>query len=411
MLSYFPSPYPGEWWYSVLCRYHVRSGNSKQQTTIRELFPGRVTAAIGSVYPNSTIRQVLTQLPPGLLDVRQVIWEHTLFPFFTRCYTLEKKQAVLERLLLGETMVITSVRRLSKCSEWRPRYCPLCVDADRKAYGEAYWHIAHQIPLLTICPQHGCALVPAENIEVGHMDYTFYPLEAEDPFASIDEDVYVPSWQRAVSGILHEYLTLPIDAAATQGYSNLAIALSNMGYGVIQKHSPNTILDGRRLYQDLIGAFGRELIEQVYGGEQSICNYNRLCKWEMVAPERYALLQYVAGIDSRTMFQSKKMKERLEERLLELRGTGVLYGKKQLAASLGVTVSQLDILAEKYHIKPFWTQNNTSHRAPIHKISISLNDEEHALFKNALHKSGYRYDKHFARHCVMEYIKQHDKEA
>lgn len=33
MLTYFPTPYPGEWWYSVLCRYHVRSGHAKHQTT------------------------------------------------------------------------------------------------------------------------------------------------------------------------------------------------------------------------------------------------------------------------------------------------------------------------------------------------------------------------------------------
>ena len=38
MLTCFPTPYPDEWWYSVLCRYHTRSGNTKQQTTIRELF-------------------------------------------------------------------------------------------------------------------------------------------------------------------------------------------------------------------------------------------------------------------------------------------------------------------------------------------------------------------------------------
>lgn len=27
MISFFPSPYPDELWYSVICRYHVHSGN------------------------------------------------------------------------------------------------------------------------------------------------------------------------------------------------------------------------------------------------------------------------------------------------------------------------------------------------------------------------------------------------
>lgn len=81
MLTYFPLPYPGEWWYSVLCQYHVCSGNSKHQSTIKELIPGRITAAIGSVYPNSTIRQILSGLPAGLLSVKDVIIKNTLFPY------------------------------------------------------------------------------------------------------------------------------------------------------------------------------------------------------------------------------------------------------------------------------------------------------------------------------------------
>ena len=38
MLQYFPTPYPDELWYSVLGRYHVRSGNPNSATTLRELF-------------------------------------------------------------------------------------------------------------------------------------------------------------------------------------------------------------------------------------------------------------------------------------------------------------------------------------------------------------------------------------
>lgn len=37
------------------------------------------------------------------------------------------------------------------------RYCPLCAKADRKKYGETYWHKAHQIGAL-ICAVHHCYL-------------------------------------------------------------------------------------------------------------------------------------------------------------------------------------------------------------------------------------------------------------
>ena len=51
MLSFFPTPYPDELWYSVLCRYHLRTGNKKQATTIGELFGGRSHAAMGAFSP------------------------------------------------------------------------------------------------------------------------------------------------------------------------------------------------------------------------------------------------------------------------------------------------------------------------------------------------------------------------
>ena len=117
MLTYFPMPYPAEWWYSVLCRYHVRSGNIKQQTTIRELFPGRITAAISSIFPNSTIRQVIEQLPSDWLLPEAVITQNTLFPYYTRFFLAEKKTALLEKACLGETPTITSLRRSANLSK------------------------------------------------------------------------------------------------------------------------------------------------------------------------------------------------------------------------------------------------------------------------------------------------------
>ena len=76
-------------WRSGRC--HVRSGNSKHQSTIKELIPGRIKAAIGSVYPNSTIRQILLGLPVGLLSVKDVIARNTLFPYYSRFSSFEKK--------------------------------------------------------------------------------------------------------------------------------------------------------------------------------------------------------------------------------------------------------------------------------------------------------------------------------
>lgn len=408
MLTNFPTPYLGEWWYSVLCRYHVRSGNTRQQTTIKELFPGRVTAAIGSALPNSTIRQLLKQLPQGVLDTADVIQAHTLFSYFTRFRSAEEKKAALSRLCLGETVVITSIRKVSKLSEWSPRYCPRCFEDDRKAYGEAYWHVEHQIPLMALCPLHGCQLVQAEHIKVSHLDYSFYPLDSLTVLPPQERDIR--PWELSLAQILHDYYALPMTDAATPGHSNLAMALNNMGYGVIQKSSKHTILDSKRLYNDLCTFYGRGLVEQVFGDENSVCTINRVCKWEMAVPERYALLQCFAGVSSETAFDRTPVKDRYEVQLSDLQRTGVLYGKKQLAESLGITRSQLDILSDKYGIKPFW-MTNTAEPKESRKISFRLDGQELVLFKQALEKSGFRYDSHFAKYCVMRGVIGRIKES
>lgn len=59
------------------------------------------------------------------------------------------------------------------------RYCKQCTDNDRQRYGEAYWHRAHNLPLVAICEKHGKRLRvvrrdnPARSI-------VFLPGEAED---------------------------------------------------------------------------------------------------------------------------------------------------------------------------------------------------------------------------------------
>lgn len=402
MLTYFPTPYPDEWWYSILCRYHVRSGNAKHQSTVKELFEGKATAAMGSVFPNGTIRQVTSQLPPSFLTAKEVILRHTLFPYYMRFYRQEEKEKVLERLCMGETVVITSIRLFADASKWSPRYCPRCAETDRAAYGEAYWHMEHQIPMMTLCPIHRCRLLPIPSLPVSHLSYTFFPLDAFDLSSEYEEQDASPLPQ-----ILYDYYALPLSSGVTEGYSNLAIALGNMGYEVIQNHSKHTILDAKRLYQDLIRFYGKPLVEQVFGGEQSICTINRICKWEMKAPERYALLQCFAGLDSKVVFGCQPLRSRYEEELHALQKTGVVYGKKQLAERLGVTVSQLDALAKKHSIQPFWTQNGGGETERLRKIRFTLEEQDLLLFKQALETSGYRYDSHFARHCILKHIEEH----
>lgn len=406
MLTYFPAPYPGEWWYSVLCRYHVRSGNTTQQTTVKELF-GKDRVPLGSVFPNGSIRQICSQLPSELFPVKKMILEHTLFSYYMRCQSFAAKEEMLGRLCRGEMATITGIRRFSEKDTWRPRYCPRCAAEEQRRFGEVYWHVDHQIPLMSHCFTHGCRLIPMEELPMGQLDYTFFPLSTFDLALPSPQSEDNPEWQPILSQILHDYWVFPHTASATEGYSNLAITLSNKGYGSRQKASQHTLLNAKRLYHDMVNFFGEPMLTKIFGGEKGLCIINRACKWAVATPERYALLQCFAGLDSTTMFSKVRTEDRLEVQLRQLQQAGLIYTKKQVMEQLKVTASQLDIITRRYGMEPFWRRGGVE-KEQIHKLGLVLDDKEYEIYKAAFRESGYRFDQHFVKHCVLTYFKQNE---
>ena len=55
-------------------------------------------------------------------------------------------------------------------------YCPECVEANRAAYGETYWHMIPQLPGVTVCPIHMVPLTQS-NLKVSDTKYELHPAE------------------------------------------------------------------------------------------------------------------------------------------------------------------------------------------------------------------------------------------
>lgn len=143
MLHYFPTPYPDELWYSVLCRYHIRTGNQTSAATFRELFEGKDHAPIGSFLPNGTIYAIAKQLPEGNLDIDDIALNHTLFKSVYRFQSLEIKQMIFEMTIRGDNNFPIITAKQYESMELKS--CPLCMREDVETYGEAYWHLKHQM--------------------------------------------------------------------------------------------------------------------------------------------------------------------------------------------------------------------------------------------------------------------------
>ncbi len=399
MLTYFPSPYPGEWWYSVLCRYHVRSGNPKHATTISELYGGHPMVH-GRLIPGGDCAAIIAQLPSGVLSIDDVLAHHTLLPYYTRFFPANKKRKVWEELRAGHGSGITSVRTQMPDGTEGLKYCPMCYRADTAQYGEPYWHSVHQIPLLPMCPIHNVPLVVVP-IKFSRLSEMFVPLSSirlQDP-----DSVIAPCMEPLtdmIAALLYGNYHVPDD-----GHSNLHTALIAHGYGE-DRVSRYRSIDVGKVQRAVLECYGQQVYEQ-YFEKLSAAVMARIVHWQLSSPDRYALLTTMVGLDADTLFgPALDVTDPLLERLLRYKETGILYGKNDLAEKMGIQPGQLDSLAAKYHIEPFWRQiRKDRHRC----IRLLLTAEEYEVISKAAKKNSCGQLAVFARSVVLDFCREKEE--
>lgn len=174
MLTFLPTPYPDELWYSVLCRYHVRSGNVSQRKTAEDIFARQKQKV--SVELATDVQFVLDALRTPFLSAREVLVNHTLLPFYARFWRAERKAKVCAALCGKDDRAVHSVG-IYKMNGTRYklfRYCPVCFIQDIELYGEPYWHRQHQMPDIRVCIVHKCWLIETD-VMLRDSNNTFRP--------------------------------------------------------------------------------------------------------------------------------------------------------------------------------------------------------------------------------------------
>ena len=158
MIGYFPAPYPDELMYSWLARYAVKAGYPGYIGVARDLFenPWERPRALFLNRYTADAADHLTEYG----SMRELVMGHTMFPYYGRFLTAERKQKVLEVLteIQGDCYhLLQGPTNNSKGNNLR--FCTLCSREDRDKYGETYWHRIHQLAGTTVCPIHGCVLL------------------------------------------------------------------------------------------------------------------------------------------------------------------------------------------------------------------------------------------------------------
>lgn len=155
MIMQFPTPYEGELLYSVIARYHLRSGNISWVHTLEDLFGKRTTNATALLPSN--IHVLIERLPKNTtLNEKLLVEKHTLYPFYTAFLQKEQALEIYQSILSedGKTIYMRAGIMSSAIPQNKSyRYCSKCLQESESR--EMYWDRLQQLPGQLICLKHG----------------------------------------------------------------------------------------------------------------------------------------------------------------------------------------------------------------------------------------------------------------
>jgi len=191
-MPFFPTPYPDELLYSVLARYHLRSGNISFKATMEDAFGTKNATAV--VELPSNINALISNLPLNTeYTADYLIDNHTLFPFYTAFLPPKRTQWVRNNMMKRNGKGIygkTGIMASSVVSNHYFRFCPLCNEEDKERYGELYWHRIHQIPGVLVCPKHQVMLCDSKVPIKGYNKHQYVAASEENCTESDNVVVY-----------------------------------------------------------------------------------------------------------------------------------------------------------------------------------------------------------------------------
>ena len=226
----FPTPYPGESLYSILCRYHVRSGNSTDRHTVLQLF-GCAGTLENTLLSPWHLDSVYMRIPETSgITVHELLYGSTAFPL----YAISAKDPELSciRNAVAGKGAKTEHLRLIQSKVIHPsgflRYCPECFSEQEKVYGEPYWQVAPQLDGVEYCPIHRIR-IRNSNISLKGIRHHFYPASLSVsplPCTSEYHDLFSEERELFIK-IACSINQILISGPAYEGLEKLQLAYSN----------------------------------------------------------------------------------------------------------------------------------------------------------------------------------------
>ncbi|TYS59357.1 hypothetical protein FZC76_22375 [Sutcliffiella horikoshii] len=258
MLAYFPTLYPDELLYSGFARYHLISGNIAQKQSISSLFDNKMVCA--TVDLPAHIKYLSKQLN-NIYTVNQLIWNHTLYPYYSTFLSEEKAKQIYSLMSEGSPWGEVHISLgLAACIVKRPRYlkyCKECIKEDTNTYHESFWHRSHQVPGVYFCPIHKVELTESKiSSPTRDHKFEFIPLSQVEMEQSIS-NITNPKWKSHLLFIAKYSYELLNNQNECQNISKSYKAhLNDKGYV-----TPKGRIRFKPIINDFIDFFSKDLLE------------------------------------------------------------------------------------------------------------------------------------------------------
>lgn len=351
MMTFFPTPYPGELFYGVISRYKVWNGILDNKNILRDVY-GKITITAGRQLP-ANFELLLKNVPSNYkVTIEKLIHENTAFKFYTAFATQELAEKVYVNMKMDKGSKIYNTLGLSN-NTIKPnnylKYCSECIIDDRETYGEAYWHLEHQLDGVLICNKHDKVLKVLDKSIQKINRQEWFNLEIDNNM-DIDKEIAIldnraMALQRIYCSNIYKLLNI----------KNLYKQINHVRELYVEKLIKKGISDNRmqlnqeQLLMSFKGFYGDEYLYSINANFDTKDKYNwvtKICRKHrnMFHPVQHLLMIQFLDIDINEIFRNeelgvkkekhvKKSSEEIEERRAKWTKLMELY-KEETTTSL-----------------------------------------------------------------------------
>lgn len=268
MQVYLPTPYPEELFLSSVSRYAQRLGLENLKPLSNALYGyERDTRPIDTDLPTSMIAVAERLSLAWGFSGKELVENHTLYPFYARYLDENRRSKCLESLLRGrsgnEYYPLAKRTRLGKSSlDNHLRLCRSCTESDMSVYGESYWRRVHQLPGVLVCPQHRTPLIMTTACKYTrklHQHYDPISIISSSPIRyclTRNSDIEkATKLAKRCQEILHDEVALWSPAELPDAYRKAAIERS-LTHGT-------KLLDQKNICQAFMNYYGADFIRML----------------------------------------------------------------------------------------------------------------------------------------------------